>query len=64
MPPRDWIPKVLSLWKQMERKLQPRRRHGIYTNGCQTMERVFGQIAAVRGANRLLRRGLAGRDSG
>jgi len=43
----------------MERKLRTRRGQTIYAKRSQTVEPVFGQIKAVRGADRFLRRGLA-----
>ena len=62
-PPRGRIPKGLSLRERMERKLRTRRGQAIYAKRSQTVEPVFGQIKAVRGADRFLRRGLAACDS-
>ncbi len=47
----------------MERKLRTRRGQTIYAKRSQTVEPVFGQIKAVRGADRFVRRGLAACDS-
>ena len=58
-PPRGRIPKHLSARERMERKLLTKRGRALYRLRSQTIEPIFGQIKAVRGCDRFMRRGHA-----
>ncbi len=56
--PEGPIPEGLSATEAMERKLLTERGRTLYKLRGQTVEPVFGQIKAVRGIDRFMRRGL------
>lgn len=58
-PPRGRIRKDLDARERMERKLLTKRGRALYRLRSHTIEPVFGQIKAVRGCDRFLRRGHA-----
>lgn len=64
-PPSPWarIPKDLSPYERMERKLLTQRGREVYAKRSQAADPVFGQIKEVRGCNRLMRRSLTAYDS-
>jgi transposase len=56
-PPRGRIRKHLGARERMERKLLTKRGRALYRLRSQTIEPIFGQIKAVRGCDRFMRRG-------
>ena len=62
LPRRGRIPASATPLQRMERKLKTKRGRAIYAKRAVTVEPVFGQIKAVRGARRFHRRGLSAVD--
>ena len=56
--PRGRIPKGLSPWDRMERKLLTKRGRALYKKRSVLVEPVFGQVKEGQGFRRFMRRGL------
>ena len=56
--PRGRIPKGLSPWDRMERKLLTKRGRALYKKRGVLVEPVFGQVKEGQGFRRFMRRGL------
>ena len=61
--PRGRIPKGLSPWDRMERKLLTKRGRALYKKRGILVEPVFGQVKEVQGFRRFMRRGLGAAQS-
>ena len=61
--PRGRIPKGLSPWGRMERKLLTKRGRALYKKRGVLVEPVFGQIKEGQGFRRFMRRGLGAAQS-
>ena len=61
--PRGRIPKGLSPWDRMERKLLTKRGRALYKKRGVLVEPVFGQVKEGQGFRRFMRRGLGAAQS-
>ena len=61
--PRGRIPKGLSPWDRMERKLLTKRGRSLYKKRGVLVEPVFGQVKEGQGFRRFMRRGLGAAQS-
>ena len=61
--PRGRIPKGLSPWDRMERKLLTKRGRALYKKRGVLVEPVFGQVKEGQGFRRFMRRGLVAAQS-